>query len=201
MKLNKGDVITFGTYPQDKYGESVAPIEWDVLEVNGDEALIISDKILDMVTYNEEHVDITWENCTLRKWLNEDFIEKAFTDEEKEKIVPKMHDNPKNKNFPEIEGGADTLDKVFAFSIDEVKSYFPTKEERKAKATPYALQQGVYVYTETGYSCWWLRTRCFPAGMGGGSRVNVGGTISDLAYDDIRSHRGPRPVMWIKTED
>lgn len=83
------DTISFGSYPQTKNGGK-KPIKWIILEQKGGEILLLSKYILD--NYYDERYDgsgnkITWDNCTLRKWLNEEFYNTAFNDNEKKKIV------------------------------------------------------------------------------------------------------------------
>ena len=50
-------------------------------------ALIVSDYALQIMPYNENNEDVTWETCSLREWLNSSFYEKNFTEEEKASIV------------------------------------------------------------------------------------------------------------------
>ena len=76
--MKKGDIIKFGKYPQDS-NDSKSPIEWLVLDVKGNEALLISRYGLDCKRYHHERDDITWEDCDLRKWLNCDFLKSAFS--------------------------------------------------------------------------------------------------------------------------
>lgn len=73
-KANVGDIVTFGTYEQDNntYNGN-EEIERIVLAKEDDKALVISRYILDLHQYNPESVDITWEECGLRKWLSEPF--------------------------------------------------------------------------------------------------------------------------------
>ncbi len=72
-----GERIPFGQYPQGANGE-MQPLEWRVLAVENGRALLITDKLIDCVKYNEEWVDVTWETCSLRKWMNSDFISKEL---------------------------------------------------------------------------------------------------------------------------
>ncbi len=198
MKVNIGDTITMGTYPQvDPYGGSIDPIEWKVLDVQDGKAQVISVKALDNIAYNKVYVEVKWTDCSLRHWLNETFYETAFTEEEKAQIVPVTVSNPGNPKY-DVPGCEDTVEKVYALSTEEVLRLIPEKADRQCEPTPYCEKQGTYVYAETGKCCWWLRTPGFLVGEC--SRVNVGGGISDLAYDDIRPHRAARPVMWIKVD-
>ena len=47
---------------------------------------LLSDVILDKQAYNENDEYITWKESSLRAWLNDKFMNRAFSDEEKEKI-------------------------------------------------------------------------------------------------------------------
>ena len=194
MKVN--DIITFGTYPQTKYNDEVSPLEWKVLKVEDGKALIITDKVIDQVRFNEKYADVTWADSILRGWLNDEFYNKAFTADEKEKILTTAVSTPDNDTWG-TKGGEATEDKVFALSIQELEELLPDLADRKAEPTGKALENGVYVYTETGYSVWWLRSSGYV--QYAGSRVGAGGQIEDKIYDDVRPHRGARPVMWIKT--
>ena len=152
--MKKGDIIKFGNYPQDSYGRK-SPIEWIVLDVNENEALLISRHGLDCKQYNHEFTNITWENCDLRKWLNDDFLKYAFSEEEIKRI---KFSELKNDDNPECDtkGGNDTTDRIFCLSINEVEQYFSSDDARKCKPTAYAVKQHAFV--EDGYCDWMLRS-------------------------------------------
>ena len=152
--MKKGDIIKFGNYPQDING-SKSPIEWLVLDVNENEVLLISRYGLDCKQYHKEYVDITWEDCDLRKWLNNDFIKSAFSEEEAKKIKVselKNEDNPEYRT----RGGNNTKDRIFCLSINEAYHYFGSNNDRQCKPTAYARKQGVYVNNDCCF--WWLRS-------------------------------------------
>lgn len=66
--VNDLDTVKFGSYPQnDVSGKTKEPIEWIVLEIQNDKALLLSKFIIDCKSYHNEQLDITWENCDLRK--------------------------------------------------------------------------------------------------------------------------------------
>ena len=154
ITMKKGDIIKFGNYPQDNNG-SKSPIEWLVLDVNENEALLISRYGLDCKQYHNVRSDITWEDCDLRKWLNNDFIKSAFSEEEAKKIKVSELKNENNLQY-NTRGGNDTKDRIFCLSINEAEHYFGSDKDRLCKPTAYARKQGVYV----GYDCcyWWLRS-------------------------------------------
>ena len=83
-----------------------------MLAIEDGKALIISEYGLDAMRYNTDVVDITWEECTLRGWLNDDFYNTAFTEEEQARIALTQLINDDNLAYS-TEGGNDTDDKVF----------------------------------------------------------------------------------------
>ena len=79
--MKKGDIIKFGSYPQDANGVKF-PIEWLVLDVKENEALLISRYGLDYKPYGNDPYSFWWERSELRRWLNDNFIKSAFSNED-----------------------------------------------------------------------------------------------------------------------
>lgn len=78
-KAKPGDTVFLGTYEQDNNtSNGKEDIAWRVLSTSDDKILVISDKVLDCQPYNTSDADVTWETCSLRKWLNNDFLNAAF---------------------------------------------------------------------------------------------------------------------------
>ncbi len=198
MKVKTGDTVQFGSYPQtNPYNDVAEPIQWKVLAVEGDKALLLSQDCIENVRYNDELVPSTWATCTLRKWCNETFLEGAFTPEERAQILKTTLTNPGNQQFG-TDGCEDTEDCVFALSIEELEQYLPEKSQRLAPATEVAKNHNAYVYPDTGNAIWWLRSPGCNAINA--SRVTVGGSVCGLIYDDARPHRTARPAMWVKAD-
>ena len=127
--MKKGDIIKFGNYPQDING-SKSPIEWLALDVNENEALLVSRYGLDCKQYHHKWDYITWEDCDLRKWLNNDFIKSAFSEEEAKKIKVselKNEDNPEYRT----RSGNNTKERIFCLSINEAEHYFGSDNDRQ----------------------------------------------------------------------
>ncbi|MBQ6639177.1 MAG: S-layer homology domain-containing protein, partial [Lachnospiraceae bacterium] len=156
-----GDIIKFGHYEQDgNTANGKEEIEWQVLKVESDRVLVISKYCLDCKLYNTEDTGVTWENCTLRKWLNNDFKNAAFTSAEQAKI-PTV--NLVNKNNPKwgTAGGNNTNDQIFCLSLEEMESYFGKyswynsefmcgyNQNLICDATQYAINNGADTYTIT----------------------------------------------------
>ena len=179
--LKEGVIIKFGSYPFESDGTE-KPIEWEILEKNEDgTAIILSSKGIDTKPYNTEKEDITWAECSLRRWLNDEFYSKAFTAKEKDAIVEVSLKNKDNIgevtqelvdffNKHEIDlspykgqkwhtrGGEYTTDKVWLLSLEDMKRYgrrFSMDTSRIAMPTPYAKERGVYTAADYGGSCWW----------------------------------------------
>ena len=188
--------IKFGNYPQGADGKK-APIEWLVLDVSDNEALIISRYGLDCKQYHSEYVDMTWENCDLRKWLNNDFLEVAFSDDERKKIKVSNLKNDDNDD-PEFDtrGGNNTKDLVFCLSIAEAEKYLRNHKNRKCEPTAYSLEQGVSVdFDDKSHCYWWLRSpgckQDYAAIVDGQDTLEFGS--SSVSYDGC----AVRPTLWI----
>lgn len=190
--MKKGDIIKFGKYPQGADG-SVLPIEWIVLDVTGNEAFLISRYALDCKPF--ENKDISWRWCwwessELRRWLNNDFIKSAFSDEDTTKILIselKKNGNPKS----DIWSGNDTRDRVFCLSIAEVEQYFTNNKDRQCVPTAYASKQGVYVKNNCCY--WWLRSPGHLEQLSAG--INEDGSLYWIGFPNNDWQCAVRPAL------
>ena len=153
-----GTYIEFGSYPQTAAGNDDTPIEWLVLENDGETALLISRYALDCQQYNAVCESTTWEKCTLRSWLNDEFYSRAFNAEERKRIVKSDVSADENPAYSTNPGNA-TKDNVFLLSVVEARKYFKSDEARMCAVTDYAFQQGVYKYDDYTVdgreTCWW----------------------------------------------
>ena len=192
--------ITFGTYPQTTEGTDSTPIEWLVLAKEEDKALLISKYALDCGPYNTEDTDVTWETCTLRKWLNNEFYNKAFSAEEKRNIVLSKVTADKNPKYS-TNPGNDTNDNVFLLSIPEVKRYFKDNASHMCAPTDYAVKKGVYTDSKNRVdgraSCWWwLRS---PGNLSSDAAgVSDGGSVSNFGNDVDNCYLCVRPCVWVR---
>ena len=199
-----GDYVTFGTYEQDNnLGNGAEAIEWIVLDKQDGKVLLLSKYALDAKPYNDEWIDVTWETCTLRSWINSEFYCTAFSEKERTSIAETLVRNADNPEYG-TEGGNDTRDKVFLLSIEEVMTYFdadPDAEDpvRRAKLTKYAKEQAGWGWdTSDEYYVngdWWLRSPGFVSNNAAyvdyNGNVNRGGYLVDN-YSNV-----VRPALWI----
>lgn len=185
-----GDSIYLGSYKQQD--NNPEPIEWIVLEKDGSKVFLISKIALDSKLYNEAYTPITWEECSLRHWLNNDFYNIAFDENEKKQI---QEVTVVTEDYDGVDAGENTIDKVYVLSYEELNKYFETDQDRLCKPTKY-VKKYAYVNPETG-GCWWLLRTPGPDNTLVLS-VNSDGSI-DSNGGKVNSPRGTvRPVMWIE---
>ena len=95
---------------------------WQVLDVKDDKALLITRDIIDARAFDGRGRGNSWEACSLRAWLNNEFYS-GFSAQEQNRISETNVVNNSNPWFG-TNGGPDTVDKVFLLSIEEVVMYF-----------------------------------------------------------------------------
>lgn len=189
-----GDYIEFGIYEQDgDISNSEEDIEWLVLDKKAGKILVISKYALDCKQYNISDIDVTWETCTLRKWLNNDFINAAFSAGEQAMIPTVTVSADKNPAYSTNPGNA-TQDQVFLLSITEANKYFNSDSARQCKPTDYAVANGAWE-SDSGNCWWWLRSPGYY--QDSAARVSWVGTIDVDGYDVDNSISAVRPALWI----
>ena len=210
--LTVGNVVTFGHYEQDgDESNGPEPIEWLVLDVQDGKALLLSKYGLDAKPYNTMNEEVTWKTCTLRSWLNEDFVNAAFTEKEQSAILLTDVDNSGMQKYSEwwsAKGGENTQDKVFLLSYAEANRYLGVEKmnlsNKRARLTPtaYAVSNGAwfdYSYMteeENPAGSWWLRSpghdqKC-------AAFVFKDGSLSDNGVYSESSC--VRPSLWVDPE-
>ena len=192
-----GDYVFFGAYEQDNdTSNGKEDIEWLVLEVKDGKVLLISRYALDSKPYNTRYTDITWETCSLREWLNNDFIDSAFSAKEQAMIPTVAVSADKNPKYDTYPGGA-TQDKVFLLSIAEANKYFRSDSARQCEPTQYATANGAYADSDNG-CWWWLRSpgahQDYAAGVHYFGSVHcIGDLVGDVSV-------AARPALWINLD-
>lgn len=174
------DCVYFGNYYQsDATGNTKDPIKWRVLSVDGDDAFLMADQNLDAKPYNTSYVDVTWETCTLRSWLNgygasanveetdyssDNFLDTAFTAEERAAIRQTTVVNEDNSHYG-TEGGNDTTDRVYLLSIAEAcnasygfNSTFDTNSKTRVSTNTAYTAGKSGMYSVGAADDWWLRS-------------------------------------------
>lgn len=107
------NIVYFGKYySHDVDGEILEPIEWDILEKKDGMALLITRNSIEYMPY-DINGNNDWDKSSIRKWLNNDFLNIAFNDDEKMRILSDSLDEKR-------EG---TNDKIFLLSAKEYEKY------------------------------------------------------------------------------
>lgn len=214
-----GSVVTFGSYPQQAQGTDRTPIQWQVLDVQGDRALLLSCRGLDTRQYHTEKTETTWAACSLRAWLNGEFLNRAFSGREQAGILATDVDNGPAQGYGEwkTEGGDNTRDRVFLLSCAEAEQYLGAQyyrgpgntnsEKAQAAPTAFALQNGAWRSSwqltwrsdglrtddERRAGWWWLRS----PGSDPGSAAYIFATGGFDSYEVNETSGMVRPAIWL----
>lgn len=207
-----GNIVTFGHYEQDNdLSNGTEEIEWIVLEYDeaNHKALLLSryglaEKAYHERAYNTEFKKVTWETCSLRTWLNNDFLNKAFYANEQNAILitevnyhpSEDYENEKNKYSREAYSAQVemfTQDRIFLLSYKQANQYsFATQDS--LVPTTYAVSQGFKVNKVVW---WWLRSSGYRGSIYADSLDYRGAhrTINANAQDIFI-----RPALWVNLE-
>ena len=194
------DIIRFGAY------------DWQVLDFKDDKILLLCKDVIEKRAYHKTQVDVTWEDCDVRRYLKGDFFE-TFNQEDKERIVKTVLKNPNNE-WHKTEGGNDTDDMIFLLSLEEIVHYFGDsgylwdKWDYKRSDVDMAYEDGppdspIYdqydnarkaINTMGAPSWWWLRS----PGMyeHDGANIYENGGL-DVSGKSIHYDGGVRPALWL----
>ena len=181
-----GDRVSFGNYKGSN--------GWIVLDKQDDKLLILSENAICDKEFNEERETVTWSTCSLRTWLNTEYLKQAFSERELESIADtSVYTEPspgwrspvgENAYVDRLRSseGENTIDKVFLLSVEEAEKYFSNDEERKTT-------------TAKGENCWWwLRTTSTDCRA---TLVYYSGDIDYLGGEVNFEKFSVRPALWI----
>jgi len=181
-----GEYVLFGAFEQDNNASNgPEDVEWLVLSKDDNGILVVSRYALDYMHYTTSEDAVSWEECSLHKWLNETFLNSAFGADEQLKI-------------------RDVADvgKVFLLSTADAHRYFDSDEARRCAPTAYAIAHGAITsstYQVDGKdTCgWWLRN--VYSSNWNAAVITIEGAVSTLdAYLWLIVY-GVRPAIWINT--
>ena len=207
-----------GYYLNNIYYFKYEPLKWQVLDPKT--GLVLSKSIINSQAYsNTIYKNGTdaygktayWNNASytkyandyatssIRKWLNEDFYNTAFTSAQKQNILPTTLDNSAYSTDYSKYDSVSTTDNVFLLSYSEARnaSYGFTDstsstETRKAMGTDYAKVQGLWVDLNK-CSYWRLRSAgiyssSYACGVYRDGYVSYGDSVGNSSY-------GVRPAL------
>ena len=200
--MQVGDKILFGNY------------DWQVLDIQNDRALIITENIIEQRPYHNAYVGITWADCSLRKYLNGEFYDR-FNKDDKSRICPVINKNPDNQWYG-TKGGEDTRDRIFLLSIEEVvckyfgdsssKLYNPGKNQRywfQRKDENNGRRIARLEANKEQIWWWWIRTpgrvNVKAVYIHGDGNIGIqGNNILKGNIADGKCTGGVRPALWLK---
>jgi len=185
-----GSVVTFANH------------EWRVLEVQATKVLLLSEKILACRPFHDRFEDISWADCELREYLNNDFYG-SLDAESQSKIVETRVPGYKNSWFG-TNAGDDTIDKIFLLSAEDVVTYFGDSKQlwnKNPNSKFYISDHFNAVRKAVDLSgtprWWWLRTPgnvpSLAAGVSDDGRIVMSGDFVNRSPD---FGKGVRPVLW-----
>ena len=207
--ITAGSYITFGSYEQDNNtSNGKEAIEWEVLDIKDGKALLVSKYCLDCQPFHIASAGSTWEDCSLRKWLDESFLVEAFSAQEQALIVPTTHTSSADEVTYPGDGEVvitphtiKTTDKVFVLSKEEYNTYYTyDKNNYEATAcapTEYAIANNVYVadYFGVSYAMYWLRD----SHSVGAAFTTIRG-VDETYKSQNHSLTAVRPAVWVTVE-
>lgn len=172
--------VYMGEFEQTRGGQ---PILWRVLTVEGNDALLLSEYVLSTQSFGKRN---DWERSDIKDWLNSSFVKKAFSSQERKAIYESA-----------------SLGQVFIPSQSELSNedygFNPNKEEldeqRCAKGTRLAVDEGLFVSDQNECSTYYTRTVATKKSL---ATVTSRGTFGVATPN--RKDIGVRPAIWINLE-
>lgn len=207
-----GNTIYFGHYEQGN--DHRDPVEWVVIASENSKSLLLSKYAIDINKFQDTLFDkAKWEDSSIRKWLNSEFLGNTFSPAEQDHILDLIIPNniilacsgpagPYKKSSP---GGEGTKDKIFFLSNDEAQKYLTDINLLKCKPTKFAeiksknTIQNPDELKETingGFSSWWLRSMSTVGScavcVDCDGKINTWGKYSHVFL-------ATRPAFWLNT--
>lgn len=189
-----GKIIEFGQLNGSK-------LEWRVLEVSGNRALLLSEQVLERKALNDTNA--TWDGSSLRQYLAADFFFKSFTSDERTKIQTINIYTGQNPWY-KVPYGVSANETIFLLDIEQVLKYFGGSEalnnregnSRLIDDSNNSKRQAVDLGNSS--SDWCLRT---PDSENlSATYVQSDGAINVSGYGGASDIRGVRPALWLKLD-
>lgn len=192
LKRTAQGTVLFGKYEQ---GNGVEPIEWQILMPYDNALFMISRKILDCKPYHDEKVaSVSWENCFLRRWLEQTFAVAAFTEAELKvllpvELIPDCNDGSLQYGTSAI--GKPVFDTLFPLSYTEARGTL-SDMTINSEYTAFAKAQAQAKDDEPGF--WWTRTPGFNHSYA--MSFATDGSINSYGFE-VTTPVGVRPALFI----
>ena len=151
------------------YGE----YKWLIVEKEEDKVFLVKSEPINGYAYHNQSKKITWADCSLREYLNSDFIEETFYKKMSDRILDTKIKAPDNKKY-NTKGGRETTDKIFLLNAKQAKEYKQILDNFSRD--------------------WWLIS---PGNSQNTAQYVSYGVIMDYGYEVSNANIHIRPAMWI----
>ena len=172
----EGESFCFGGFYQDDTN-SEKPIEWIILKKQGNKLLALSKYALIVKAYNDKEESTAWSDCSLRRYLNNEFLKSAFTNNEVGYLDVYLSAADANKKYSKIRQGRDVSDRVFLLSMKELEDCPAAARQ----CEPVSIVKNEVQRDENGKCRWWLRTLGYDtdcaSGVYANGRIDMGGFL------------------------
>lgn len=156
-----GTSVLFGEY------------KWLMVEKETDKVLLVKSEPINGYAYHDKSENITWAECSLRDYLNAEFMDETFCQQMKDRILETEIVVPDNKQY-KTKGGKNTVDKVFLLNDEQAKEYKEILDN----------------YTRD----WWLIN---PGNSQNTAQYVSYGEIMDYGYEVSNKNIYIRPAIWV----
>ena len=211
LKVN--DYVKFGKYNNQ-------PILWKIIDTDNGNILLMSEYILCFKAFDangksdafhktdsELYGSSSWENSSIKQWLNSDEINVTYSHCAPDKNSTFKSQNPyseesgflSDKNFSSFERNLIGDEGVFLLSKQQLKKYF-TNTSRRKTATPDAILCNNSPYLmSTSKAVWFWTSSPVSSNNVSVTAVTSSGTFyKSLAYDGAM---GVCPALYLKTSE
>jgi hypothetical protein len=177
--------------------------QWRVLDRQGNSALLLQQTLTESRQYHDAEGNITWENSSLREWLNDDFLN-DFSADDRARIRETNVINNNNQWYGTV-GGGNTTDKIFLLSIEEVVQYFGDSGQLGNRPGTAAFISDGFNNARIARSSltsneatWLLRS---PGHLPDRVSIVTGTGTLDMNGIHILQNRYLRPALWLNLGD
>lgn len=186
-----GDIVTFGTYPQNPNSNERQPIEWFVINLWPSDdgtvtyAELLSCSCLEAKQFNEQFVKTSWEQCSLREWLNSDFLLSAFSTEEQERMSIYQHSTGTDYDYS---------DKVY-LPEELYQNWLPLSKQSLFLSLSTSNQEDE-VSSININDGWWL----MDSGKTPSRAKYMSNRANEVYQAEVDSYAGVRPVIMVELQ-
>lgn len=219
QELYVGGKVEFGSYEQDgDLQNGPEPIVWDVVDSFEDGYLLVSRYILDGMPWDDGSgssqtldlkTEITYEQCSMRKWIRDSFGATAFTEEERSMIVPV---SVKGDEILAKKDNQYATDYAFLLREDEAMDYWGEASPDRANPalrcapTEYAAWSGLAVdaagsarhrYADSGWTAQWALRRRYTDPKAKQAKIVTVDTEGRFSNSVVTETLGFRPAIYV----